>query len=94
VSGVLGSKMETFDIDVSGNDLLSKGYTVCIANKDGIIKGFKFNDKLVKDLSSRYGQRFYKYKKSKKSKSTFKIRLYSIVLIICLNLLKLKKKLL
>ncbi len=32
-----------FDIDVSGGDLLNKDYVICIANRDGIIKGFKFN---------------------------------------------------
>jgi len=45
-----------------------------------LIKGFKFNEKLVKDLSSRYGQGFYRYKKSRKNKVLFKLRLYSIVI--------------
>jgi hypothetical protein len=36
--------MIIFEIDVSGEDLLQKDYTVCIANKDSIIKGFKFGD--------------------------------------------------
>ncbi len=69
-----------FEIDVSGEDLLSKGYTICIADNSSIIKGFKFNDELIKILSSRYGQGFYRYKKSKKGKSLFKMRLYSIVI--------------
>lgn len=81
-----------FDIDVSGNDLLSKNYTICIADRNGIIKGFKFDDKIIKDLGSRYGQGFYKYKKSKKSKSTFKVRLYSIVLYYLFKSLKIKKE--
>ena len=42
-----------FDIDVSGNDLLSKNYTICIADKNGVIKGFKFDNKIIKDLCSR-----------------------------------------
>ncbi len=71
--------MKTFDIDVSGEDLLNKDYTICIADKNSNIKGFKFSDKLVKDLCSRYGQGFYRYKKSKKGKANFKIRLYCVV---------------
>lgn len=79
-----------FDIDVSGEDLLSKDYTICIANKDGIIKGFKFSEKLVKDLSSRYGQGFYRYKKSKKGKSDFKIRLYCTTIYYLFKSIKLQ----
>jgi len=67
------------EIDVSGDDLLNKDYVVCVANNNGIIKGFKFKEKLVKDLSSKYGQMKYKYKKSKRGKSSFRVRLYSIV---------------
>jgi len=80
-----------FEIDVSGNDLLSKNYTICVANKDGIIKGFKFSEKLVKDLSSRYGQHMYRYKKSKKDKASFKVRLYSIAIYHLFKSLKIKK---
>ena len=72
--------MRQFEVDVSGGDLLSKNYTVCIANKDSIIKGFKFGEELVSVLASRYGQGFYKYKKSKKGKADLKVRLYSIVI--------------
>ena len=39
--------MVEFEIDVSGEDLLSKNYVICIANRDGIIKGFKFKENLV-----------------------------------------------
>jgi hypothetical protein len=77
-----------FEIDVSGEDLLSKNYVICIANKDGIIKGFKFSEKLVKVLSSKYGQGFYRYQKSKKGKSLFKVRLYSIVIYYLFKSLK------
>lgn len=67
-----------FEIDVSGDDLLNKNYTICVANHDGIVKGFKFSQELVKVLSSRYGQGFYKYIKSGKGKANFKVRLYCI----------------
>ena len=69
-----------FDIDVSGEDILSKNYTICVANHNGIIKGFKFDEKLIKILNSRYGQGLYRYKKTRKQKVTFKIRLYCIVI--------------
>lgn len=36
-----------FEIDVSGEDLLSKDYTICVADNNNIIKGFKFSDELV-----------------------------------------------
>jgi hypothetical protein len=79
-----------FEIDISGNDLLSKNYTICVANKDSLIKGFKFDDKLVRNLCSRYGQGIYKYSKSKKGKSLFKIRLYCIVIFYLFKSLNLK----
>ena len=72
--------MKQFDIDVSGQDLLNKDYSICVADNNESIRGFKFNAELVQILSSRYGQGFYRYKKSKKGKADFKIRLYCIVL--------------
>jgi hypothetical protein len=72
--------MKEFEIDVSGEDLLSKNYTICVANKKSIIKGFKFNEELINILSSRYGQGLYKYHKSQKGKALFKIRLYCIII--------------
>ena len=81
-----------FEIDVSGEDLLSKNYTICIADKNGIIRGFKFNEELIKILSSRYGQGLYKYKKSRKGKSDFKIRLYCIVIYYLFKSLKISRE--
>lgn len=80
--------MITFEVDVSGEDLLSKDYAICIADKNSNIKGFKFSEKLVKDLCSRYEQGFYRYKKSKKGKADFKIRLYSVVVYYLFKSLK------
>lgn len=72
-----------FDIDVSGMDILSKDYTICIASKDGnLIKGFKFNKNLIMVLSSRYSRGLYKYKKSTKGNITFKIRINYYLLFI------------
>ncbi len=69
-----------FDIDVSGDDILNSNYSICVANNDGRILGFKFSSELIKILSSKLGQNLYKYKTSQKQKATFKLRLYSIVI--------------
>jgi len=82
-----------FDIDVSGEDILSRNYVICIANKDSVIKGFKVNSDLVSILNARYGQGLYKYPKSKKGKSTFKVRLYCILIYYLFNSLKLRGEL-
>lgn len=78
-----------FEIDVSGEDLLNKDYTICVANNDGIIKGFKFSEKLIKDLNSKFGQKLYKYPKSKKGKSDLKVRIYCVVIYYLFKSLKL-----
>jgi len=79
-----------FEIDVSGEDLLQKNYTICIANKDSMIKGFKFDDNLVSVLSSKFGQGLYKYKKSRKEKALFRVRIYCIVIYYLFKSIKLK----
>jgi len=77
-------------VDVSGEDLLSKNYTICIANKDDLIKGFKFDEELISILSSRYGQGLYKYQISQKGKATFKVRIYCIVVYYLIKSLDVK----
>jgi hypothetical protein len=81
------------EIDVSGDDLLNKDFVVCIADNNGIIKGFKFPESLIKVLSSRYGQEFYRYKKSRKGKALFKIRIYSIIVYSIIKIIKPDKEL-
>ena len=80
------------EIDVSGEDLLNKNYSICVANKDGLIKGFKFDENLVKVLSSRYGQGMYRYKKSKKGKTNLKIRLYCVIIYYLFKSLNIKEE--
>jgi hypothetical protein len=81
-----------FDIDVSGEDILSIGYTVCIANKDSIIKGYKMSHNMLDIISSRYNQNIYnKYKKSSTGRSLLKIRIYCIIIHhLCLLFLELR----
>lgn len=69
-----------FDIDVSGEDLLSRDYTVCIANKGDIIKGFKISQDFISTINSKYGQGIYRYHKSKNGRALLKVRIYSIVI--------------
>lgn len=68
-----------FDIDVSGEDLLSKNYTICIADKNDLIRGFKFTEKMIRVLNARHGEGRYRYGNSKLEKTYFKIRLYCVV---------------
>ena len=69
-----------FDIDVSGEDLLSRDYTVCIANKDNVIKGFKITQEFISTINSKFGQDFYRYNKSKNGRALLKVRIYSIII--------------
>jgi len=80
------------EIDVSGEDILQKDYTICLADNNGIIAGFKFDDKFVNILSSRYGQGFYKYRKSDKQRALFKVRIYCIIIYSLLKSLNIKEK--
>jgi len=82
-----------FDIDVSGEDLLSKDYTICIASKNGkIIKGFKFTKELINIINSRFGEGKYKYEKSQQGKTNLKIRIYSVIIYYLFKSANLNKK--
>lgn len=84
--------MVKFEIDVSGSDILEKNYTICVADNNSIIKGFKFSKELCSILSSKYGQGLYKkYKKSQQGKVTFKLRLYSIAIYYIFKSLNIKE---
>jgi len=69
-----------FDIDVSGEDIFSRSFTVCVANKDSIIKGHKMDVGVVDAIYSKFGKGLYKYKKSNKGRSIFKVRVYCIII--------------
>jgi hypothetical protein len=69
-----------FDIDVSGTEIFSKNYTIVIADKNSLIKGFKFNEEIIQVLKARYGEGKYRYTKSKKHKSLFAVRVYCIII--------------
>jgi len=83
--------MRQFEIDVSGEDLLSKNYTICVADRNGLIKGFKFGEEFIKILSSKYGQGLYKYPKSQRGKALFKVRVYSIVIYYLFKSIKIRE---
>ena len=66
-----------FEVDVSGEDLLSRDFVVCLASKDGItIKGFKTTSEIVEKLALNHRAGKYRYDYSKKGKANLKIRLY------------------
>lgn len=79
-----------FEVDVSGEDILSKDYTICLANNDSIIKGFKFNTSIIRTICSRHRQKLYKYPVSKKGKSLLKVRIYCVVVYYLIKSLKLE----
>lgn len=70
-----------FDIDISGEDLLKKDYSICVCSSDEkIILGYKFDKDILQILKSRLGQNFYRYSCSQKDKANFKVRLYCIAI--------------
>jgi len=70
-----------FEVDVSGPDIFTTGYVICIAEKDGkIIRGFKFDKELVDRLVSNWKADKYRYTTSDRQKGFFKVRVYCIVL--------------
>jgi hypothetical protein len=77
-----------FDIDVSGEDLLSEDYTICIADKNNVIVGYKFDEETIKILKARQGDKRYKYGLSKQWKVYFKVRLYCTVIYYLFNNIK------
>lgn len=81
-----------FDIDVSGEDIFSRNFTICIANKDSVIRGYKFSSDTISILNSRYGQGLYKYKRSDKGRISFKIRVYCIVISYLFKSTKINEK--
>jgi hypothetical protein len=82
-----------FEVDVSGEDIFNKDYVICIANKDGIIKGYKISAGVGSIINSRHGQGLYRYDKSKSGKSLLKIRVYSIIIYCLFKSLNLKGEL-
>jgi len=69
-----------FEIDVSGEDIFSKDYTICIASKNNTITGFKMNPELVTNINCKFNQNEYRYKNSKKGRTQLKIRIYCIII--------------
>lgn len=68
-----------FEIDVSGSDIFHDDYVICIADGNGVVKGFKFNKKFSDELVGKWVRGKYKYKHSANKQGIFKVRLYCIV---------------
>lgn len=69
-----------FEIDVSGEDIFDQNYTICVADKNGLIRGFKMLASYAQIICSKYGQGLYRYNKSKKGKATLKVRVYCVII--------------
>ena len=69
-----------FDIDVAGEDIFSKNYTIVIADKNNVIRGYKFDEKVIKILKARHGEGKYRYGNSKQQRTYLRIRVYCIII--------------
>src|SRR3989338_579450 len=69
-----------FDVDVSGEDIFSPDFTICIADRESKIRGFRFSSELISTLNSRFSAGEYRYEKSKKGRSQLKVRVYCIMI--------------
>ncbi len=81
-----------FEIDVSGEDILNRDYTIVVADKNDIIRGFKFDSSLIQILRARYGQGKYRYSVSAAGKSLFRVRLYCIIVFYLFKSIEFKDK--
>ena len=81
-----------FEIDVSGEDIFNPNYTIVVADKDNLIRGFKFSRKLIEVLRSRHGEGLYRYNHSKQGKTLVKIRIYCIVIYYLFKTIQFKDK--
>ncbi len=72
---------EVFEIDVSGEDILSKDYVICVASLNGeIIKGFKMPDEYIERIGLNHSLGHYRYENSHKGKANLKLRLYCAII--------------
>ena len=81
-----------FEIDVSGEDIFSKDYTIVVADKKSLIRGFKFNRELIRILRSRQGEGRYRYPLSKLGRALFRIRVYCIIVHYLFRSINFKRK--
>lgn len=69
-----------FDIDVSGEDIFNRDYTIVVADKNGLVRGYKFDLKTLQILMAREGEGKYRYALSRQGRSLRRVRLYCIIL--------------
>jgi len=69
-----------FEVDVSGYDIFAGGYSICIANGTGIVKGFKMNQNLISSIQNNWKKGMYRYKYTKGRKGILKVRIYSAII--------------
>ncbi|MDA3836263.1 MAG: hypothetical protein PF542_01435 [Nanoarchaeota archaeon] len=76
------------EIDVSGQDLFHKDYSICVVDKRGCVKSFRFKEEVIDKIKSHWKNREYTIPSYAKP-ARFKFKLYSIVVQILLgNLLE------
>lgn len=69
-----------FEVDVSGEDVFSKNYTIVVADRNEIVRGYKFDEKTIKILKARHGEGRYRYGNSRQDKALMRVRVYCVVI--------------
>ncbi len=65
-----------FEIDVSGYDLFGEGYSICVANEEGIVRGCKLQRNLIGSIQENWGKGLYRYRPTKGQRGILKARIY------------------
>lgn len=68
------------EIDVSGHDIFSENYAICLSAGDGRVKGFKFDGELIRELKKNWKNGKYdKYPYQQQNQGAFKTRIYCVI---------------
>ncbi len=89
-----------FEIDVSGDDLFTNPkYTICIASKDkidgkSIIRGYRIDEEIKETLIEKWKNNKYRYRytESERTRASFKVRIYCIIIYYLFKSLEIKEK--
>ncbi|OIO64229.1 hypothetical protein COY28_02355 [Candidatus Woesearchaeota archaeon CG_4_10_14_0_2_um_filter_57_5] len=76
------------EVDVSGEDILSVHYSICVADETGAIRGYKMSQDTAATLSRRHSQECYRYRNTLKGTANLRVRLYVIIAAKLINNLK------
>ncbi|MBU1203701.1 MAG: hypothetical protein KKG60_01385 [Nanoarchaeota archaeon] len=81
-----------FEIDVSGYDIFSKDYVICISGEGSIVKGFKFKKELIETIINNWHKQKYGYRDFGKEIALFKVKLYCVIIYYLFKSIGLKER--